>query len=84
MLVSALVREPGNDEELATRQSALQAEATALLDELDQSKVFSDSGPMAVAGSYVSHLMCWRDLDVIEIYTAVLENDVQTPEQFSG
>jgi hypothetical protein len=59
------VREPGNDEELATRQSALQAEATALLDELDQSKVFSDSGPMAVAGSYVSHLMCWRDLDVM-------------------
>ena len=84
MLVSALVREPGNDEELATRQSALQAEATALLDELDQSKVFSDSGPMAVAGSYVSHLMCWRDLDVIEIYTAVLENDVRTPEQFSA
>jgi hypothetical protein len=32
------MREPGNDEELATRQSALQAEVTALLDELDQSK----------------------------------------------
>jgi hypothetical protein len=47
-------------------------------------RVFSDIGPMAVAGSYVSHLMCWRDLDVIEIYTAVLENDVRTPEQFSG
>ena len=62
---SAVVREPGNDEELATRQSALQAEAAALLDELDQSKVFSDIGPMAVAGSYVSHLMCWRDLDVM-------------------
>ena len=51
VLVSALVREPGNDEELATRQSALQAEATALLDELDQSKVFSDIGSMAVTGS---------------------------------
>jgi hypothetical protein len=68
VLASALVREPGNDEALATRQSALQAEAAALLDELDQSRVFDDIGPMAVTGSYVSHLMCWRDLDVIEIY----------------
>jgi len=59
------VRELRNDEELATRQSALHAEGTALLDELDQSKVVSDIGPMALAGSYVSHLMCWRDLDVM-------------------
>ena len=65
MLASALVREPGNDEALATRQLALQAEAAALLDELDQSRVFDDIGPMAVTGSYVSHLMCWRDLDVM-------------------
>jgi len=84
VLASALVREPSNDEALATRQSALQAEAAVLLDELDQSRVFDDIGPMAVTGSYVSHLMCWRDLDVIEIYTAVLENDVRTAEQFSG
>ena len=65
VLASAVVREPDTDEELATRQSALHAEATALLDELEQSRVFSDIGPMAVAGSYVSHLMCWRDLDVM-------------------
>lgn len=65
MLASAVVRELRNDEELATRQSALHAEGTALLDELDQSKVVSDIGPMALAGSYVSHLMCWRDLDVM-------------------
>jgi hypothetical protein len=44
VLASALVREPGKDEELATRQSALQAAATALLDELDQSRV-SDHRP---------------------------------------
>lgn len=65
VLASAVVRELRNDEELATRQSALHAEGTALLDELDQSKVVSDIGPMALAGSYVSHLMCWRDLDVM-------------------
>ena len=52
------------DEELAARQCALQAEAAALLDELDRSAVFADVGPLEVTGSYVSNLMCWRDLDV--------------------
>ena len=44
---------------------ALQAEAAALLDELDRSGVFSDSGPLEVTGSYISGLMCWRELDVM-------------------
>ena len=52
------------DGELAARQSALQAEATALLDELDQSGVFAGLVPLEVTGSYISNLMCWRDLDV--------------------
>jgi hypothetical protein len=65
VLTSAVVQQPDTDEELATRQSALHAEATALLDELAQARVFDDIGPMAVTGSYVSHLMCWRDLDVM-------------------
>lgn len=52
------------DEELAARQSALQAEAAALLRELDRSVVFADLGPLEVTGSYISNLMCWRDLDV--------------------
>lgn len=43
----------------------LHAEATALLDELDRSGVFADIGPFEVTGSYISHLMCWRDLDVM-------------------
>ena len=43
---------------------ALQAEAAALLDELDRSGIFSDIGPLEVTGSYISGLMCWRDLDV--------------------
>ncbi|MET0771663.1 MAG: hypothetical protein ABWZ82_01155 [Candidatus Limnocylindrales bacterium] len=36
----------------------------ALLEELDQSRTLSDLGPIEVTGSYVSGLMCWRDLDV--------------------
>jgi len=52
------------DEELAARQRALQAEAAALLDELERSTIFADIGPLEVTGSYVSNLMCWRDLDV--------------------
>jgi hypothetical protein len=58
------VQAPASDDELAARQSALQAEAAALLDELDRSGIFSDIGPLEVTGSYISNLMCWRDLDV--------------------
>ena len=57
------MRAPASDDELAARQSALQAEAAALLDELDRSD-FSDIGPPEVTGSYISNLMCWRELDV--------------------
>jgi hypothetical protein len=58
------VTTPAPDEELAARQSALQMEAAALLDELDQAGVFTGIGPPEVTGSYISNLMCWRDLDV--------------------
>ena len=56
---------PASDQDLAARQSALQAEAAELLDELDRSGVFTDIGPLEVTGSYISNLMCWRDLDVM-------------------
>ncbi|HKX13762.1 MAG TPA: hypothetical protein VJN19_01105 [Propionibacteriaceae bacterium] len=56
---------PASDHELAARQSALQAEAAELLEELDRSGIFSDIGPVEVTGSYISNLMCWRDLDVM-------------------
>jgi hypothetical protein len=59
------VQAPASDNELAARQSALQAEAAELLDELDRSGVFADIGPVEVTGSYISNLMCWRDLDVM-------------------
>lgn len=55
---------PAADEELAARQSALQMEAAALLDELGEAGVFADIGPLEVTGSYISNLMCWRELDV--------------------
>ena len=64
-LASRFVLIPASDDELVNRQSALRAEATALLHELDQSRVFADIGPLAVTGSYISQLMCWRDLDVM-------------------
>jgi hypothetical protein len=59
------VRPPASDDELAARQSALQAEAAELLGELDRSEIFSAIGPVEVTGSYISNLMCWRDLDVM-------------------
>ena len=65
LLASRAVRAPASDDELAARQSALQAEAAALLDELDRSGIFSDIGPPEVTGSYISNLMCWRELDVM-------------------
>src|SRR5687768_8446380 len=65
LLASPLVQAPASDTELAARQSMLYAEAAALLNELDRSGVFADIGPLEVTGSYISHLMCWRELDVM-------------------
>jgi hypothetical protein len=53
-----------SDRRLLTRQAALQAEATQVLAELDLARMFADVGPVLVVGSYLSGLMCWRDLDV--------------------
>jgi hypothetical protein len=54
----------GSDQELLTRQAALQAEASQVLAELDLGRLLADVGPVLVVGSYLSGLMCWRDLDV--------------------
>ena len=35
-----------------------------VLAELDLGQLFADVGPVLVVGSYLSGLMCWRDLDV--------------------
>src|SRR5690349_1923523 len=47
--------------ELLARQVALQGAASELLAELD----LADLGPVHLAGSYVSGLMVWPDLDVM-------------------
>jgi hypothetical protein len=53
-----------SDRRLLARQAALQAEATQVLAEIDLARMFADVGPVLVVGSYLSGLMCWRDLDV--------------------
>lgn len=55
---------PASDHELAARQVALHAEADTLLEELEGSGVFGDLGPLEVTGSYISQLMCWREVDL--------------------
>jgi hypothetical protein len=54
-----------SDQELDTRQTALQAEAAALLADLGVQEILADVGPVLLAGSYVSGLMSWPDLDVM-------------------
>jgi hypothetical protein len=55
---------PAVDDQLLVRQSALQAEAEQLLADLRLTAVFASVGPLVPTGSYVSALMCWRDLDL--------------------
>ena len=56
---------PAADEELAARQSALQAGGgRAPSTSWTRREIFTDIGPLEVTGSYISNLMCWRDLDV--------------------
>ena len=55
---------PAEDDNLLARQAALQAEACRLLAELNLAAAFADLGPLLPTGSYVSGLMCWRDLDL--------------------
>jgi len=56
---------PASDEELWTRQSLLQAEAAQVLGDLERAGLFDELGPPLPTGSYVSGLMCWRDLDLM-------------------
>jgi len=48
----------------SARQSALQDEAREVLAGLDLAVLVADLGPLLVTGSFVSGLMCWRELDV--------------------
>ena len=66
---------PASDEELLARQSALHEEARKVLAELDLAALVADIGPLLVTGSFVSGLMCWRELDVM-----VLAGDDFSPQ----
>jgi hypothetical protein len=70
LLASPLVHPPGSDEDLAARQAALREGASALLTELYESGIFTDLGPLTVTGSFVSELMCWREVDVMVLVGA--------------
>jgi hypothetical protein len=59
------VTTPPSDEELDARQAALQAEARELLAAPDLAALLADIGPPLFAGSFVSGLMCWREVDVM-------------------
>jgi hypothetical protein len=56
---------PTSDEELLARRYALQAEAGEVLAGLDLAALVADLGPPLVTGSFVSGLMCWREVDVM-------------------
>jgi hypothetical protein len=58
------VQPPASDEELLARQSALQAEARQVLAELDLPAQVAGK-PLLLAGSFVSGLMCWPEVDVM-------------------
>lgn len=54
-----------DDADLLARQDTLQAQAEALLADLDLAKLTADIGPVSLAGSYVSGLMSWPEVDVM-------------------
>ena len=54
-----------SDADLLARQSVLQDEAREVLAGLDLAALVAGIGPLEVTGSFVSGLMCWRELDVM-------------------
>lgn len=56
---------PSPDAELLARQAALQAEAADLLRDPELAGRLAVAGPLLAAGSFVSGLMAWRDLDLM-------------------
>jgi hypothetical protein len=54
-----------DDADLLARQDALRAEAAVILAELDLARITAEIGPLLLAGSYVSGLMSWPEVDVM-------------------
>ena len=63
--VAAVANVPAPDDVLELRQAELQAEGRRLLDELGVERVLAEVGTVRYAGSFVSGLMSWPDLDVM-------------------
>jgi hypothetical protein len=63
---------PRRDQDLLARSAGLQAEAREVLGQLDLERTLSDFGPPLLAGSFVSGLMTWRDLDIMFLAGATL------------
>jgi hypothetical protein len=60
-----MIRDPAPDAELLARQAALQAEAANLLAGPNLAALVADIGPLLLAGSVVSGLMAWPEIDVM-------------------
>jgi hypothetical protein len=60
-----MIHHSASDADLLARQAALQAEAAELLAGLDLAALVADIGPLLLAGSVVSGLMSWREIDVM-------------------
>lgn len=60
-----MIDHSASDPDLLARQAALQAEAAELLAGLDLAALVADIGPLLLAGSVVSGLMGWREIDVM-------------------
>jgi hypothetical protein len=54
----------GTNEDLLRRQAALQDEGREVLAELDLERRLEGFGPLHLAGSFVSGLMVWPELDI--------------------
>jgi hypothetical protein len=54
-----------SDQDLLERAAALQLEAREVLTEVELERTLIDFGPALFAGSFVSGLMTWRDLDIM-------------------
>jgi hypothetical protein len=54
-----------SDRDLLERAAALQLEAREVLTKVELERTLSDFGPALFAGSFVSGLMTWRDLDIM-------------------
>jgi hypothetical protein len=61
----AVIDHSSSDRDLLARQAALQARAAELLAGLDLAALVADIGPLLLAGSVVSGLMVWPEIDVM-------------------